>query len=148
MSFIFDKLSKQARLAASIRARGFLAPTACSHCAEVAQLCYISSVSSRCSQCVSDHCSCSHSSNIDCMLFSFDIQQLDLSIVDAERSLDDSFSLLDSSHQQMLSSLNVAYQSFVAVQQCLTRLQELRVQRTRLSPLVVSSDRSRYVFLF
>src|SRR6267378_4600032 len=105
MSSLLNKLSKHARLATSIKARGFLAPTACSHCAETAQLCYISSASSRCSQCVSDHRTCSHSDDIDCMLFSFDIQQVDLSIVEAERVLDEPFVLLDSSHRQMLSSL-------------------------------------------
>jgi hypothetical protein len=116
MSSLFNKLSKHARLAASIKARGFLAPTACSHCVEIAQLCYISSASSRCSQCVLDHRTCSHSDDIDRMLFLLDI---------------------------------VAYQSFVAVQQCLTRLHELRAQRTRLSPMVASSEHTRYdLFLF
>jgi hypothetical protein len=83
------------------------------------------------------------------MLFLLDIQQVDLPIVEAERALDETFAFLDSSHQQMLSSLTVAYQSFVAVQQCLTRLHELRAQRTRLSPMVASSEHTRYdLFLF
>ena len=138
-------LSRTSRLAAVIRARGFLAPSACIHCVETAQLCYISSSSVRCAQCVSDHRECSHSNNIDCLLFSFDIQQVDQSIVEAERALDESFVNLESSHQQMLSCLNYAYQAFVSVQLCLSRIHELRAQRSHLTPTVAPSAQTRCV---
>ena len=101
----------------------------------IERLCYISSNSSRCSNCVLHHMSCSHSDDIGRVIFLQGLQRLDYSIASTELSLDTFVSNFEQAQQQMMASITSAYQSFVAFRQEFSRLQELRRQREQFSPL-------------
>jgi hypothetical protein len=133
-------ISADSRLAASIEARGFLAPTTCSFCSEISRLCHLSLNSSRCSNCVLHHRSCSHTNDIGRIVFLQELQRLDLSIVEAESALDNAIAIHDYSYQQMMTSVTSAYQAFVAVQRHVSQLQDLRRQRNQFSPVGTSDD--------